>query len=86
VARNGTNAKMFGTWSGLSADESTKQVPAHLKAVAGATAWPKLKKFVLEVDTQVVVVASCKAIQALQIVDFNPSKRFKVQGPESSVF
>ena len=47
---------MFGTWSGLSADESTKQVPAHLKAVAGATAWPKLKKFVLEVDTQVVVV------------------------------
>ena len=86
MARNGTNAKMFGAWSGLSADESTKQVPAHLKAVAGATAWPKLKKFIGDVDTPVVVIASCKAIQALQILDFNHSKRFKVQGPGSWVF
>ena len=86
MTRNGTNAKMFGAWSGLSAEESTKQVLAHLKTVAGATAWPKLKKFIGEVDEPVVVIGSCKAIQALQILDFNQISSFQTfEGSRSRV-
>ena len=57
---------MFGTWSGFNATDGTQQVVNHLQQVAEAAQWKKVKQLLKHVDTPVVVIASCKAIQALQ--------------------
>lgn len=57
---------MFGTWSGLNAADGKQLVINHLQSVAEATQWKKVKRLLKDVDTPVVVIASCKAIQALQ--------------------
>ena len=67
--RNGTNARAFGSWSGLSASDGMKQVLVHLAAANESLQSPKLTRFIREVDEPVVVIASCKAIQALQSLD-----------------
>lgn len=82
VLRNGTNARMFGNWSGLRAQDGTEQVQSHLRDVLEVTKWPKLRKFLTEVTEPVVVIASCKGMQALQILGCECRKSCKIQDLE----
>ena len=71
--RNGTNARAFRTWSGLTAAEATIHVKSHLLAVLTWYTSQKqeaLKRKVLklrdEISENIVVIASCKTMQCLR--------------------
>lgn len=71
--RNGTNAKEFRKWSGLSPGQTTRQVKQQLDTVAKwyAQAGRKdLQRLVLalerDVTESVTIIASCKAMQCFR--------------------
>lgn len=62
--RNGTNAKQFGAWSGVSAEKAAALVRGHLEAAVQR--FPQVSRLLKDVDQPTVIIASCKAMQALR--------------------